>query len=173
MDPLQHEAPLLPLPGPAAPRSGPGSAHRTVPISSAYRCISSRALSSCSSRCSSSIFFLSASYFCSAFHTFSTLRRVWGCQLFFRFCKERGTRHRAPYRRPRAFSHRAGPQRQARPRREQLERTAPASEPSPGSQRPGGNPRSPPHPGPHLTKSPPPMAARLLLGYWARCASPT
>lgn len=56
-------------------------------MSSAYRCISSRARSSCSSRCSSSIFLRSASYFCSAFHTFSTLRRVWGCQLFFKFCR--------------------------------------------------------------------------------------
>lgn len=148
-------------------------------MSSAYRCISSRALSSCSSRCSSSIFFLSASYFCSAFHTFSTLRRVWGCQLFFRFCKEHGIRHRASYRRLRALSPGKAPFRAAAlgsapPRAARTDSPGPRA--ATGSPMTWGKPRSPPKPGPRLTKSPPPMAARpplLLLSYRARCTSST
>ena len=62
------------------------STHLAIPCCTACLCISSRALSSSSSFRSCSIFFDSASAFCSAFHTLSTFRSVWGCQLFFKFC---------------------------------------------------------------------------------------
>ena len=60
--------------------------HLAIPCSTACLCIPSLALSSSSSFRSWSIFFASASAFCSAFHTFSTFRNVCGCQLFFKFC---------------------------------------------------------------------------------------
>lgn len=62
------------------------STHLAIPCSTACLCICSRALSSSSSFRNWSIFFDSASAFCSAFHTFSTFRSVCGCQLFFKFC---------------------------------------------------------------------------------------
>lgn len=57
-----------------------------TPCCTACLCISSRALSSSNSFRNCSIFLDSASAFCSAFHTLSTFRSVWGCQLFFKFC---------------------------------------------------------------------------------------
>lgn len=60
-----------------------------APVSSAYLVISSLFRSFFSSFWSSSIFFLSASCFCSAFQTRSMFFIVWGCQLFFRFCQKR------------------------------------------------------------------------------------
>ena len=56
-----------------------------TPVSMACWCISSRALSSCSSRRSWSIFFFSWSRFCSAFHTRSKFCIVFGWKLFFMF----------------------------------------------------------------------------------------
>ena len=60
--------------------------HLATPCCTACLCISSRALSSSNSFRNCSIFLDSASAFCSAFHTLSTFRSVWGCQLFFKFC---------------------------------------------------------------------------------------
>ena len=65
------------------------TSYLTVPWLMANCCISSLALSSCSSLRSCSIFLASAAAFCSAFQTFSTLRSVWGCQLFFKFYTEK------------------------------------------------------------------------------------